>query len=71
MNEEDDLVLNNILPDTFARKIYDRYRSHGLDHKSAARKVIQDIESIESKSMDEPTLEGLKIAMKNVKGQWY
>lgn len=70
--ELEDLDINGVNPDSIARKeLYDSLRESGMSHKEAARKTIDDINSIKSDSMLPEELRAIKKALLKVPGTFF
>lgn len=71
MTDEEDLLNNDIHPDTVARELYNRFKGLGMTHKEAVAAVLDGVESITSESIDERALHIIRGAIFKFKGQWF
>lgn len=69
INEKEDLERNHIYPNTMAHLLYNEFRKTGLSHKDAIIKVVDSINNLQAKDLDDNLLQVLKEAFFHVQGK--
>ena len=69
INENEDLERNHIYPNTMAHLLYKEFRKTGLSHKDAIIKVVDSINNLQVKDLEDKLLQVLKEAFFHVQGK--